>query len=449
MKATLEAEIEPPAGAGNGREAQKQASPSAEIAAAVEHLFRHEAGKLIATLTRIFGFHNLHLAEDVVQEALVRALQTWPYYGLPANPAAWLMRTSRNLAVDVLRREKVFRDKEPQITALAEQIAGSPSRPDDLPGESEIKDDTLRLMFACCHPLIPPESQVALALKTLCGFGTVEIAKAFLTAEATIDKRLTRAKQKLRDGGIAFEIPAGAELSRRLESVSQTLYLLFNEGYKASTGDRLVKEELCREAIRLASFLAEQPAGNKPQTHALLALMLLSAARLPARMDSTGGVLLLNEQNRSKWDAEMIARGMFHLAQSAAGDELTKYHLEAGIAACHCAAADYESTDWERILALYDRLVALDESAVAALNRAVALANVHGPEAGLAAVEAVRNRDQLKSYYLLYAVVGELEARRSNFRAAAESFRRAVELAALESEQGFLLKRVQACEQEI
>jgi len=424
-----------------------QGPPASEIAAAVEHLFRHESGKLIATLTRIFGFHNLHLAEDVVQEALVRALKTWPYYGMPDNPAAWLMRTARNLALDVLRREKVFREKEPQITALTEDRPQNSARPDGLPGEDEIADDTLRLMFACCHPSIPAEAQIALALKTLCGFGTVEIAKAFLMSEATIEKRLTRAKQKLRDGGIPFEIPAGAELSRRLANVSQTLYLLFNEGYKASTGQQLVREELCREAIRLACFLAGHPAGNCPQTHALLALMLLNAARLPARTDDDGGVLLLDAQDRSKWDRRMIARGMFHLAESAAGSGISKYHLEAGIAACHSAAGDYESTDWTQILTLYDRLAALDDSAVVALNRAVAVANVHGPAAGLAAVEAMPNREQLKSYYLLYAVMGELESRRGNFGPAAQSFRRAAELAGQETEQGFLTKRIQECEE--
>src|SRR5260370_19980497 len=200
-----------------------------DVPQVVEHLFRHEAGKMISTLTRIFGIHNLSLAEDVVQEALVRALQTWPYYGVPANPPAWLMRTARNLALDVLRREKVFRDKEPQIAASIEQFADSAGSGEALHFENEIKDDRLRLMFACCHPLIPQEAQVALALKTLCGFGVAEIAKAFLTTEATIAKRLTRAKQRLREGGASFEIPAGEELSRRLDSVAQTLYLLFNE----------------------------------------------------------------------------------------------------------------------------------------------------------------------------------------------------------------------------
>jgi RNA polymerase sigma-70 factor (ECF subfamily) len=430
-------------------ETEVSSKPTGNVTEVVEHLFRHESGKLIATLTGIFGVHNLNLAEDVVQEALARALQTWPYYGTPSNPSAWLMRTAKNLALDVLRREKVFRDKEPQVALLMEQLSGNPAEPEALSTENEIKDDTLRMMFVCCHSQIPPEAQVALALKTLCGFGVVEIAKAFLTTEATVAKRLTRAKQKLRDLGIAFEIPVGEELLRRLDSVLQTLYLLFNEGYKASTGERLIKEELCREAIRLAGFLAEHPAGNRPQTHALLALMLFNAARLPARLDSEGNVLSLKEQNRNGWNKAMIARGMFHLAQSSAGDEISRYHLEAGITACHCAANDYESTDWARILGLYDLLMAVEPSAVVALNRAVAVANVHGPEAGIAAVEAIPNREQLESYYLFYAVLGDFESRRSNYAAAARFFGQSVELTEIQSERAFLTKRIEECEEHV
>src|SRR5215211_3419551 len=233
----------------------------------VEHLFRHESAKMVATLTRIFGIEHLNLAEDVVQETLGRALQTWPYRGIPENPSAWIMRASRNLALDVVRRQKVFRDKEPEIIHLMEQ-------PDSAPDavifpEREIKDDRLRMMFVCCHPLIPDEAQVALALKTLCGFSPAEIAKAFLTTEAAIAKRLVRARQKIRDEQIPFEIPSGEELSPRLEAVLQTLYLLFNEGYKASSGDSLVREDLCHEAIRLAILLAEHAVGNQPRTHAL------------------------------------------------------------------------------------------------------------------------------------------------------------------------------------
>ncbi len=248
-----------------------------EVSQVVEHLFRHEAGKMVATLTGIFGIEHLTLAEDVVQEALARALQTWPFYGVPKNPAAWIMRTSRNLALDVVRREKVFRDKEPEIIRLMERESRRAGRGDFFRTGNCRRP--LRMMFVCCHPQIPAEAQVALALKTLCGFGVTEIARAFLTTDAAIAKRLTRAKQKIREAQIPFEIPAGEELARRLDGVLQSLYLLFNEGYKASSGDKLVREDICAEAIRLAGLLAEHPAGNQPKTHALLALMLLNAAR--------------------------------------------------------------------------------------------------------------------------------------------------------------------------
>src|SRR4029077_19153459 len=252
--------------------------------------------------------------------------------------------------------------------------------------EDEIADDRLRMMFVCCHPVILPEAQVALALKTLCGFSVTEISRAFLTTETAIAKRLTRAKQKIQEARVPFEIPAGDELARRLESVLQSLYLLFNEGYKASSGDKLVREELCQEAIRLTELLAQHSAGNHPKTHALLALMLLNAARLAAREDEQGNLLRLEDQDRARWDQEMIMRGMSHLGESAAGHALSEYHLQAGIAACHATAKDYQLTDWTRILLLYDRLMEFDDSPVVALNRAVAVGNVHGPKAGLEAV---------------------------------------------------------------
>jgi len=420
------------------------APPEENVSQVVEHLFRHESGKMVATLTAIFGIDHLTLAEDVVQEALIRALQTWPFYGVPQNPSAWIMRASRNLALDVVRREKVFRDKEPEIIRLMDRESPTPDAAGAL--DQEIADDRLRLMFVCCHPQIPADAQAALALKTLCGFSVGEISRAFVTSEAAVAKRLTRAKQKVREAGIAFEIPEGAELSRRLDGVLQSLYLLFNEGYKASSGERLVREDVCHEAIRLAGLLAEHPAGNHPRTHALLAVMLLHAARFPARVDDDGNLLRLEEQDRSRWDRAMIARGMYHLAHSAAGQEISEYHLQAGIAACHCAAPDYKSTDWRQILSLYDRLAEVDDSPVVALNRAVAVANIDGPEAGLAAVATIRNLSALDAYYLYYAVLGELESRRNNFTAATDHLRKALELTDLKSERDFLAGRIAACE---
>ena len=416
--------------------------PSGDVSQVVEHLFRHESGKMVATLTRIFGVEHLMLAEDVVQEALARALQTWPFYGVPQNPSAWIMRASRNLALDVVRREKVFHDKEDAI--IHQMKGGRPGTDAPIFAAEEIEDDRLRMMFICCHPLVPSDSRVALTLKTLCGFSVAEISRAFLTTEAATAKQLTRAKQKIREGRIPFEIPAGEELTRRLESVLQSLYLLFNEGYKASSGDQLVREDICHEAIYLTHLLAEHPATRSPQTHALLALMLLNSARLPARVDDEGNLLLLQDQDRTQWDRQMITRGILHFAQSATGDEITEYHVQAGIAACHCAARDYASTDWEQILSYYDRMVEFDDSPVVALNRAVAVANVRGPAAGLEAVAGIPSTGRLKDYHLYYAVLGEFESRLKHHEAAAGHFRKALELAELKSERAFLEGKLKA-----
>lgn len=418
-----------------------------QVSSIVEHLFRHESGKMVAILTGIFGLDHLSLAEDVVQEALARAFQTWPYYGVPDNPSAWIMRTARNLALDVVRREKVFHEKEPEIVRLMDREGPDPDSVIFL--EQEIADDRLRMMFVCCHPLIPPEAQVALALKTLGGFSVTEISRAFLTTDAAIAKRLTRAKQKIREAHIPFEIPAGEELGRRLDGVLQSLYLLFNEGYKASSGDKLIREDVCAEAIRLAGLLAEHSAGNLPKTHALLALMLLSAARLPARLDSEGNLLRLQDQDRALWNQPMITRGMFHFTKSTAGDDISEYHLQAGIAACHSMARDYAGTDWRQILALYDRLREFDPSPIVALNRAVAIAEVYGPQAGIEAIRAIPDLPSLQSYYLLHAVLGELEWRLNHSPAAAVHFRRSLELVEIKSEYMFLAKRLQECEENI
>jgi RNA polymerase sigma-70 factor (ECF subfamily) len=420
------------------------AVPHHEVAGLADHLFRHEAAKLVSVLTGIFGIDRLQLAEDVVQEALVRALKTWPFYGVPANPAAWLTQTAKNIALDAIRREKSFQEKQERIVSTVEQWAEKSDTAGF--GEGELGDERLRLMFACCHPALPAEAQTALALKTLCAFSPGEIAKAFLTTEAAVLKRLTRARQRLRDMRVPFEIPAAEEMPARLDGVLQTLYLLFNEGYKASSGDRLIREELCQEAIRLATLLAAHPATRQPRVHALAALMLLSAARLPARVDEHGNIHRLEEQDRSKWDKPLIGQGMLHLGHSAAGGEVSEYHLQAGIAALHCAAPDYRSTDWPRILGLYDRLIAIDNSPVVALNRAVALASVHGPEEGIKALEKIRSAQLLESYHLLYAVMAEFEYQLNDFESAAAHLREALSRAELQSERDLLAKRLQACQ---
>jgi predicted RNA polymerase sigma factor len=290
--------------------------------------------------------------------------------------------------------------------------------------------------------------QAALALRVLCGFSPCEIARAFLTTEAAVAKRLTRARQRLQAGAIRFEIPSGPELPSRLDGVLGTLYLLFNEGYKASSGSRVVRGELCAEAIRLAEALAEHPAGDQPHVHALLSLMFLNGARLPARTDAEGSILRLEEQDRALWDRPMIQRGVQHLARSASGAALSEYHLQAGIAACHCLAPDDASTDWPKILSLYDHLAQINASPVIALNRAVAISKTHGPARAIAEVERILDRPVLDSYYLTHAVLGHLERQRQRFSAAAVHFEKALRLTELKSEQIFLAQRLRECRME-
>lgn len=407
----------------------------------VEHFFRHETGRLHGALVRLMGVENLSLAEDVAQEALLRALHTWSIGGVPPNPSAWITRVAMNLARDAMRHRRMSQKKEPNIITHLEQIMPGVAAAAD--GSHEIRDDALRLMFVCCHPALPGDAQVVLALKVLCGFSTGEIARAFLSSEAAIEKQLTRTKQRIRDAGIGFEIPEGEELSARLDGVLGALYLLFNEGYKASAGERLLREELCAEAIRLASLLVEHPTGRTPRSHALLALMLLTAARFPSRVDEHGVLLRLDDQDRSKWDQALIERGLVQLVAAAQGNELSEYHLQAGIAAIHGIAPDYASTDWARILSHYDELNRLKPSPVVALNRAVAVAHLHGPQAGLEAIATINDRERLESHYLLHAVVGELHWRLKNHPAAAESFRRAVHLAQVGPEQLYLTRMLE------
>jgi RNA polymerase sigma factor (sigma-70 family) len=410
----------------------------------VEHFFRHETGRLHAALTRLLGPHNLALVEDVAQEAMMKAFRAWSYGGPPANPSAWITQVAMNLARDALRHRRMSSAKEETIVTHFEQTMSAAAPPEAAgDGESRIRDDTLRLMFVCCHPSVPPDAQAVLALKVLCGFSTGEIARAFLSTEAAIEKQLTRTKQRIGEAGLAFELPAGAELAERLDGVLAALYLLFNEGYKASAGDRLLREELCQEAVRLTWLLTEHPAGRQPRSHALLAFMLLSAARFPARLDEQGDLLRLDDQDRTKWDAGLIGRGLRHLALAAEGAELSEYHLQAGIAACHCLAPDYASTDWARILRLYDDLLRLKPSPVVMMNRAVAVAHVHGPQAALEALATLPHRERIDAHYLLHAIEGELFHRLGRHEEAVKSFRRALHLARVGPEQMHLTRMVE------
>ena len=409
-----------------------------------EDLFRRESGRLVSILTGHLGIHRLQLAEDVVQEALVRALQTWPYRGVPDNPAAWLTQTAKHLALDQLRREQRWQDKEPGIAAEHARWLASPDTPTEDSGT--FVDDTLRMLFACFHPQLSPEAQTALALRTLCGLSPAEIAAAFLTSEAAISKRLVRARQRIRELALPFSVPGPDQLPARLDGVLGTLYLLFNEGYKASAGDRLVRDDLCHEAIRLAGLLEAHPVTRQPKTHAFLALMLLNAARLPARTDEAGGLLRLRDQDRRLWNQDMIQRGIRHLACSASGDVVSEYHLEAGIAACHSTAPDDSRTDWARVLSLYDQLAARSRSPIVALNRAVAVARVHGPAAGVDALDRIPRHERLDDYHLLHAVRGALEVEQGHFEVALRHFRKAESLATLPSEREFLAQRIRECQ---
>ena len=316
-------------------------------------------------------------------------------------------------------------------------------------GEGTFTDDTLRMMFVCFHPQLSTEAQTALALRTLCGLSPAEIAAAFLTSESAISKRLVRARQRIRELALPFAVPDARELPVRLDGVLGTLYLLFNEGYKASSGDRLVREELCHEAIRLTLQLIDHPATNQPRVHALLALMLLNAARLPARTDDAGNLLRLHEQDRCVWNQTMIQRGIHHLSLAASGDALSEYHLQAGIAACHSTAADDSSTDWRRILSLYDRLMELNGSPVIGLNRAVAVARVHGPQAGLDALGVLTVFSSLESHHLYHAVCGTFAVELGRFTEALLHFRKAGAFVAVPSEREFIARRILECEKEV
>ena len=421
------------------------ASNSPDVTRLVDHLFRREAGRLVAILTRHFGVAHLHLAEDVVQDALVKAMQTWPFTGVPQNPSAWLLQTAKNRALDQTRRASLWRGKQTELAPLVEDCLQSALTVPPPQFEDEIRDSQLRMMFVCCHPGLPAEAQVALTLKTLCGFGEKEIAAAFLATADSVTKRLVRARQYLREQEVAVELPPAGALAPRVDAVLQALYLLFNEGYKASQGGALLRADLCAEAIRLAELLTDHPLGDRPETHALLALMHLGAARLSARTGDGGSLLLLAEQDRARWDQAQIKRGMRHLAASGTGSKVTRYHLEAGIAACHCLAPSFAATDWRQIVTLYDLLLEKDGSPVVALNRAVALAQTEGPRAGLAALDQIKDRQALENYHLFHAVAGQLWLDAGAAGKAAAGFRRALELAALPAERALLERRLAQC----
>lgn len=411
----------------------------------VESLFRRESGRMVAVLTRVFGVHNLTLVEDVVQDAFCRAMEVWQFRGMPDAPAAWLMTVARNRALDVLRRERTARTFAPELTRLLESEWTLVPTLDEQFSPLAIQDDVLRLMFSCCDPRIAADSQVALVLHMLCGFSVDEVAGAFVATHAAMEKRLTRAKKTLVQAAQLFDTADTEGFSSRLPAVQRVIYLLFNEGYHGASPAFAVRASLCQEAMRLAALLRDHPLGGTPATDALAALMCLDAARLPARTDADGNLVALPDQDRTQWDRRLVAEGDRLLQRAARGPELTTYHVEAAIAWVHTSAVRGEDTDWARIVALYDMLMSVRPSPIVALNRAIAVAQLDGPDAGLVAIAAIEERGKLARYPFYPAALGELELRAGRHGAARRHFGDALRLARNPAEQRFLQQRRDAC----
>jgi RNA polymerase sigma-70 factor (ECF subfamily) len=401
---------------------------------------------MVAMLTRIFGFHNLDLAEDVVQDAFCSALEVWKYSGVPDNPSAWLMATAKNRALDVLRRERTSRTFAPELGRLMSNERFVAPAFEDLFEPSALKDDLLRMMFSCCSPRLTDDAQIALILNILCSFSVGEVAGAFVCSHSAVEKRIQRGKKILAKSRALFNVVSPAEFSARLPSVHRALYLLFSEGYHGASKESAVRAELCRESMRLAALLLNSPLGTTT-TYALSALMCLNAARLPSRVDASGNLTSLFDQDRSQWDQELIGEGLRLMELSATGTNVTEYHIQAAIAAVHATAPKAEETDWSTIVSLYDTLLEVRPSPIIALNRAIALAQRDGPERGLKEIEAISNIDRLFEYPFYFAALGELEFRRGRCDAAKAHFGVARALARNPQERRFSERRVFECDE--
>ena len=381
----------------------------------VEHYFRHEYGRLVAILVHRVGLPHLEAVEDAVQAALLAALTAWLADGIPRDPSAWLHRVAHNHLLGALRKDQRH---QRILDSAADPGAGDDEQPVSPAFAGEVRDELLRMLFVCCDDKIPQESRLVLALKTLCGFSTGEIAFRLFTTEANVYKRLARARERLRQGEVDTQTPPLESLRSRLPSVHAVIYLLFNEGYLSTRAEHAIRAELCEEAIRLGTLLATHPVGAAPPTFALLALMHLHAARLASRQDATGSLLLLEEQDRSLWDAEHLQQGVTWLARAAQGDVFTRFHAEAGIAAEHCLAPSFAETRWNEIASLYAMLERMDPSPIHTLNRAVAVMQGQGPEAGLAVVGGLAPPAWLDGHYLWDAVLADLHGRAGNVATA-------------------------------
>ncbi len=411
-----------------------------QVAALTEHSFRHEYGRLVAALTRNLGIRQLDEVEDAVQSALMKAMNAWSRHGMPTDPPGWLYRTARNELVDRLRRARTWKnihhELSQQCTTASEEV---------IHWSEPLEDDQLRMLFVCCHPALGIEAQITFALKTLCGFSVDEIAHAFLTSEAAIHKRLTRAKETLREEALDPNDLTNEAIQQRLTSVQTILYLLFNEGYNSHHPDAFIRVDLCEEAVRLTQLLIQNPSTSTTDTQALFALMLFHAGRLQARVNSTGGLVLLDEQDRDQWDWSLIKTGFSCLERSAQGEVITKYHLEAAIAAEHCQALSFDQTNWQRIDELYELLYRMEPTAIHALNRSIALAYLHGPRAGINWLSKLHPDDAPPGYHHWPAVLGELHRRQGELQKAMMYFEQALAMSPPPAERQFLEMRRQQC----
>jgi RNA polymerase sigma-70 factor, ECF subfamily len=405
----------------------------------LEHLFRRESGRIVAWLARLLGSTYLQLAEDAAQEAMLRAVQTWTFQGIPQNPEAWLFRTAHNYAISSVRRGTVFSRKADELVSVLETTA-QPIL--DIDAEQSLRDDELRMVFMCCHPKLAPDAQVALSLKLVGGFSTEEIARIFLSGQNTIAQRLVRAKRLIREQKLTLAMPSRARLEQRLNSVLKVIYLMFSGGYAAHSGEELIRSDVCLEALRLGRLVASSSMGA-PRVDALVALMALQAARLPARTDAAGDLVLLEEQNRELWDDDLIALGFSYFDKSIAGDNVSEWHIQAAIAATYASAASSAEIDWASILKHYNQLMEMTDSPVVALNRAVVVMKVHGAEASLAALTPLEENNALQNYHLLPAMRGHMLAALGRLDEAKVAFSAALNCDCTMPEKRFLRQRLQ------